>query len=181
MQSIEKEIEAASAAASKVTSIDHVKHIIKKLRASGGEFRLTDEHIFHGNDRPGIYLIEIHFSSGVKAADSFAEQWNANQPKCNSRAYIKRALRHFPESSCGYLPLYLGKAMNVPKRLTEHLKGKADSSTYGLKLLARADVLKGCTLKANWVNFGIGKEGYFCIELLEAKIRGELHPIVGKQ
>jgi hypothetical protein len=184
MQSIEKEIVAATGAVNKVTSENHIDYIVEKLRSSRGEFALTDGFGFqNGDDRPGIYLIEIKLASNTELAlGAFVDNWNLDQPKCNSLAYRKRAQKHLPEKGpCDFLPLYLGKGMNVRKRLTEHLTGKADSSTYGLKLLARADVLNGCTLKANWVTFEVDKKGYFCIELLEAALRRKLHPIVGKQ
>jgi len=80
-----------------------------------------------------------------------------------------------------YLPFYLGKSEALQTRVIEHIDKQLEKTVYALKLRARSEILKGIMFKVGFVEFDIQDNSYFCIELLEKKVRELIRPIVGKQ
>lgn len=80
-----------------------------------------------------------------------------------------------------YLPFYLGKSEALQTRVIEHIDKPLEKTVYALKLRARSEILKGIIFKVGFVEFDIQDNSYFCIELLETKVRKLIRPLVGKQ
>lgn len=188
MQEIEDLIREAAELRQRLTTSEFVDRVIARLRANMREFAMTDptpfSHIPAGN---GLYLFEVKFPFSTMAElEAFGQAWGAargiktveNAPL----SYVKRIRNNRTRILAGeFLPLYLGKQENINARAYLHLDDALSSSTYGLKLRARANHFDGCRLRASGVTFEIPPSGYFCVELIEAAVRERLHPILGKQ
>lgn len=97
--------------------------------------------------------------------------------KTNAKSSANKTLLNNNE----YLPFYLGKSEALHTRVIEHIDKQLEKTVYALKLRARSNILKGIMFKVGFVKFDIQDNSYFCIELLETKVRGLIRPIVGKQ
>ena len=188
MQALHQIIADATAAALKITALEHVKTVERGLLSSLQEFPLAVSHPFANIAAgPGIYYFDIRFPFSTEPEfTQFLRAWGSkgasNLQKGTSRSYPKRAKQHIAKVEASeFVPFYLGKNMNVQDRVIQHLTGAADAGTYGLKLLTRSKLLDGCTIRVGGVVFEVDPKAYFCIEFLEAAIRERLHPIIGKQ
>lgn len=188
MESLLQAIANTASAAKKIATPEHVAEVEQLLRSSLREFPLVANHDFSNiGSGPGVYFFDIQFpfrteSAFVEFIKTWGSKGTANPQKGTSRTYPKRANTHVEKIKAGeFVPFYVGKNKNVRSRVTQHLIGAAESGTYGLKLLSRAELLKGCKLRASGAIFNIAPEAYFSIEFLEAALRERLHPMVGKQ
>lgn len=188
MESLEHLMNAAAGIATQITTPSNMAEVEAKLRSTLALFPLSGTHAFpNAGTGPGLYFIEIKFPFRTEEGlIDFVGRWGTKGgdglQKATSRSYANRAKRHLQKVKAGeFVPLYLGKNKNVRSRLIQHLTGKTDAATYGLKLLSRSAVLEGCQLRAGAVDFTINRDAYFCIALLEAALRDKIHPIVGKQ
>ncbi len=188
MESLLQAIANTAMAAKKIATPEHVAEVENLLRSSLREFPLVAEHEFSNiATEPGVYFFDIQFpfrteSAFVEFIKAWGSKGTANPQKSTSRTYPKRAHTHVEKVKAGeFLPFYVGKNKNVRSRVTQHLTGAAESGTYGLKLLSRAELLNGCKLRVSAATFTISREAYFSIEFLEAALRERLHPMVGKQ
>jgi hypothetical protein len=188
MHSLHEAIEATAAAARNVATDEHIKSICQHLQKSTKVFPLKKGHQFTDlSTKSGLYLFEIKFPFKTELEFSeFLMRWGSKGDKglqkATSRAHPSRAAKHIEKVKGGeFIPLYLGKNQNVQTRVQQHLDGKAESGTYGLKLLTRSELLAGCELQVSYVTFDIGSDAYFCVEFLESAVRKAIHPIIGKQ
>ena len=188
MESLLQAIANTASVAKTIATPDHVVEVEQLLRSSLREFPLAADHDFSNiGSGLGVYFFDIQFPFRTEDAFfDFIEMWgakgSANAQKGTSRTYPKRAKNHIEKVKAGeFVPFYVGKNKNVRSRVTQHLTGAANSGTYGLKLLSRAELLKGCKPRASGAIFDISPEAYFSIEFLEVALRERLHPIVGKQ
>jgi hypothetical protein len=188
MESLLQAIAKTATAAKNIATPEHVAEVENLLQSSLREFPLVANHDFLNIGMgPGVYFFDIKFPFRTECAFlDFVKTWGskgtANPQKSTSRTYLMRARTHVEKVKAGeFVPFYLGKNKNVRSRVTQHLTGAAQSSTYGLKLLSRAELLKGCKLRASAAILKIAPDAYFSVELLEAALRERLHPMVGKQ
>jgi hypothetical protein len=188
MQSLHLAMSKAALAARRIVAPKHIAGVEAALISSLEEFSLaSDEQFEHIANGPGVYLFDIRFSFRTeKELIQFAKDWGSkgglDLQKGTSRSYPKRAKQHIGKVEAGeFVPFYLGKRMAIRDRVRNHLTGKSEAGTYGLKLLSRTELLKNCTLRAGGVTFELPTEAYFCIQFIEAELRKQLHPIIGKQ
>ncbi|MBS1186617.1 MAG: hypothetical protein H6R04_635 [Burkholderiaceae bacterium] len=188
MESLLQAIANTATAAKQIVTPKHVEEVEEFLRSSLCEFPLVAGNDFPNiGSGPGIYFFDIQFPFRTsKDFLNFIDMWGskgtANPQKSTSRAYPKRATSHVKKVEAGeFVPFYVGKHKNVRSRVIQHLTGAAESGTYGLKLLSRAELLKGCKLRVSGITFNIAPDAYFSMEFLEAALRERLHPMVGKQ
>jgi hypothetical protein len=171
-----------------LTSEESLDSIKQELNSSMRRFSISQDADFDWvSDGPGIYLIELRFPHACQNRYlDFISAWGvakaADCPPSVPRASVRRAKQHIDRLNSGdFIPLYLGKSLNVRGRLRQHVLGNKASRTYGLKLLSRPDLLNGCELRSGAVPFNRTPDAYFCVGLLEAALRKRIHPIVGKQ
>lgn len=188
MHTIDDLISAIAKQATELTEAQTLKKVEDRLRSSPVPFPLSKDCSFiHFSNSPGLYLIDIKFPFLDKAKlDAFVSSWGKakgkNNPPATARASAKRARAHASKVAAGeFVPFYLGKNLQVRDRLHQHVCDDASSTTFGLKLLSRPQLLEGCTLRATAVTFNIATDAYFCVGLLEAALRKSIQPIVGKQ
>lgn len=188
MQEIEQLIREAAELRQRLTTNDIVDRVISKMRANMHEFALIDPNPFsHIPTGKGLYLFETKFPFSTMAElNAFGEAWGvAKGAKIVNncpRFYSRRAWNNLGKITVGeFLPLYLGKQEDINARVNLHLTDVLTSTTYGLKLKARASLFDGCKFRVGGVILDIPSNGYFCVELIEAAVREKLHPLLGKQ
>jgi hypothetical protein len=129
-------------------------------------------------------LFNSHSRRNFVSMSSFGDGVPGGAKICRGqlRAHRSRAQKHLQNLHAGkFIPFYLGRNKNIRSRVMQHVRGKKESATYGLKLLSREYLLKGCKFRASGIVFKTSRDAYFCVEFLEAAIRKSLHPIIGKQ
>jgi hypothetical protein len=188
MHTIEEIISAIAIQADMLTEVQILQQIEDRLRLSLVPFSLSNDCSFaHVSNNPGLYLIDIKFPfSDNEKLEAFITGWGKAKGKVNppftARASTSNAQSHATRVSEGeFVPFYLGKSLKVRDRLHQHVLDDATSTTFGLKLMSRPQLLEGCTLRASVVTFNIAPDAYFCVGLLEAALRKKIQPIVGKQ
>ncbi|WP_028560619.1 hypothetical protein [Paenibacillus pinihumi] len=151
----------------------------------------------------GVYLFEANFSAyfnnwrkGVEDVESslLVEKWCEEIKKLwsgveKSPAFYKsRALQHFVTEEQNkfrddWVPLYVGKSMNVQNRVYEHIEGKS-SMTYGMKLSHRE------LLQQQGIQFRVSYSPleelsddvmYKLVAVIENQVRAKYNPIIGRQ
>ena len=159
-----------------------------QLRASMVSMDPSDPKAFaNACTGPGIYHIDAKFPfSTWEDLKEWGDLWGRigapDGPSGISRFYPKRAMHHVSKIRSGtYIPFYLGKEVNVQRRLNGHAKGKKEASTYSLKLNSRPDVILGIEFRFSFVPIPANPDAFYCIALLEHALRERLHPIIGRQ
>lgn len=188
MQDIEKIIEEAGKLRVRLVETKNIDNILKKLIESRKELNFDSENLFSSVcKQAGIYFIEAKFPfSTERDLIDFGKIWGMAKGKevvsdC-PRFYKGRVKPNLPLlKNSEYVPFYLGKQQDVQERLSLHLSDAIDSTTYGLKLKARREILKNIAFRFSWVTFNTTVSNYFCVELIEAAVREKLNPIIGKQ
>lgn len=188
MQDIEKIFEEAGELRARLIETKNIDNILKKLLESRTELKFDSETPFSSVcKQAGIYFIEAKFPfSTERELTEFGEAWGMAKGKkvvseC-PRFYKGRVKPHLPLlNKSEYVPFYLGKQQDVQMRLSLHLNDAINSTTYGLKLKARHEILKNIAFRFSWITFNTTTSNYFCVELIEAAIREKLSPIIGKQ
>jgi hypothetical protein len=188
MLNIEKIFKEADDLKSRLVEKGNIDEVLRKLRETKIDFCLEDGNPFATVcEKPGIYFIEARFQfTTEEELKRFGEAWGYAKgisPVSNCPRFYKGRVK--PNLSAlrnsEYVPFYLGKQQNVKARLNLHLNDSLESTTYGLKLRARREILKKCNLRASWVTFNSTASNYFCVELIESALREKLNPIIGKQ
>jgi len=137
--------------------------------------------------KPGLYYFHANFEeSNYTSFESFGCVWGKPQgvhkgPKDCPRFYSTRAKKHPEITDRANIPFYLGKGENLNKRVDGHVNDIISSTTYGLKLKARSELLKSVTLKLGVVYLNLEKDSLFMLEKFESLIRKNINPIIGKQ
>lgn len=188
MQTLLDAIAATSKASLAIATPEHLAWIMSELHRSLAPIRLEPTQTFECISAcPGLYYFDIAFPFRTDSEfDHFLERWGrkggGSLQTATARAYTKRASQHKEKVRLGQpVPFYIGKHKNIRSRVTQHLTGSSESGTYGLKLLSRSELLKGCTIRVGGVALVATREGYFCVEFLESALRSRLHPVVGRQ
>jgi hypothetical protein len=178
----------AAALKSRLTAEEHLVALEKKLDDSLAPFGLDrPETIDTRCQGIGLYYLEAKFPfNTAEELEEFGEKWGRirakNVPRAMPRYYPNKAKNHKRPIVAGeYIPFYLGKRLDLKKRLTEHIMGEEDSGTYSLKLRSRPDIIKGVEFQFGFLSIPVHRDGYFCVELLEHAIRDRINPIIGKQ
>lgn len=188
MHDIEKLIKEAGDIRFRLTQDTNIEKILNKLNESRINFSLDDEDPFSRvNDGSGVYFIEAKFKFNTKERlEKFGALWGLAKGKdliSNCPRFYKGRMRPNMHKlkTCEFVPFYLGKQQNVRQRLDLHLNDSIESTTYGLKLKARREILDACDFRVSWVTFSSTSNDYFCIELIEEALREVLNPLIGKQ
>jgi len=188
METLDDLLAEAATFHARLTADIHVSSLERHLRENLAPLDLSAASPFaHVCATPGIYYLEARFS--FRSYDNllaFGEKWGAAKardlPKSLPRFYVGRARMQKKLLAQGeFIPFYLGKEMNVQGRLTGHLDGELDTSTYALKLRSRAGLLSEVDLRFSFVEIPVQEPAYFCVGLLEKALRNRLHPIIGRQ
>lgn len=144
---------------------------------------LTDRHRIASLTYPGVYKIDIKVTGRHKTVDSwinwFTPLWHDKRYKKRFVPNLKpgriRKHKKLPE----WMPLYIGKARLINKRVVEHLDLPLNKRTFALKLRARSNlsqqVFRVSTIRLRTTNYDV-----FAPRLESAK-RDQFHPITGRQ
>jgi len=134
----------------------------------------------------GIYLFWADFSNWKKDLSDFSDKWgNAKKaisfyPNFNKR----RASKHIV-SEQKILPFYLGKAeKSIQSRVRQHVFIEGKKTTYALKLNAICECQKSFKEIPFYISqlpLPFSHKSYFLLNIIEAKLRDEYNPIIGKQ
>jgi hypothetical protein len=134
----------------------------------------------------GIYLFWADFSKWTQGLTDFSDKWgNAKKaisfyPNFNKR----RASKHIV-SEQKILPFYLGKAeKSIQSRVRQHVFIEGKKTTYALKLNAICEYQKSFKKIPFFISqlpLPFSDKSYFLLNIIEAKLRDELSPIVGRQ
>lgn len=188
MLNIEKIFKEAGDLKSRLVEQENIDAVLSKLKESRIELCLNDnDPLSTVCEKAGIYFIEAKFPfTTEEELNKFGEAWgNAKGKEVVSncprfyKGRVKQNLNALRSSE--YVPFYLGKQQNVKARLNLHFNGTIESTTYGLKLKARREIIEKCTFSVSWVTFNSNTSNYFCVDLIESALRGKLNPIIGKQ
>lgn len=102
--------------------------------------------------------------------------------------YKRRAKLHFVTEnqnkfSDDWIPLYVGKSMNVQNRFYEHIEGNSPM-TYGMKLSHREKLIQhDIKFRVSYAPLEELSDDvmYKLVEVIEKKVRIQYNPIMGKQ
>lgn len=137
--------------------------------------------------KSGLYYFHANFeNSEYVSFESFGCSWGKSRgahkgPKDCPRFYSARAKKHPEITDKKDIPFYLGKSEDLNVRLDLHVNDIITSTTYGLKLKARSELLKSVTLTLGVVYLDLAKDSLFMLEKFESLIRSNINPIIGKQ
>lgn len=131
----------------------------------------------------GIYLIEVRVSSQSKDFQAWVDlmraEWGAEKHGKKFTPTLKKMRLSKHSRLYEWMPLYLGKAKNIGKRIREHAYLPLETSTYALKLRARGfedlTQFRVRVLELRVTNYDIISAAF------EAGLRNRLNPVVGKQ
>jgi hypothetical protein len=173
---------------SRLTADVHVSALAKRLCDGLAPLSLQAENPFCDVcDGSGLYYLEAKFPFRTYAElDAFGTQWGKVKamgvPPGLPRYYVGRAKKQKKRIAAGdFVPFYLGKEMNVQSRLSGHMDGKLEASTYALKLKERAEIFQHIDLRFSFVEIPVEERAYFCLALLEKALRDRFNPIIGRQ
>lgn len=188
MTTLEALLVEAATFQTRLTADSHIDSLEQRLKHSMRPLILGDVEPFSGVcTSSGIYYLEAKFPfSTFKELEDFGTRWGRAKgkdgPKGSSRYYIGRAVKHKERIGMSeFIPFYLGKETNVRNRLTGHLTGAEDASTYSLKLKMRAEMLAGIDFRFGFVEIPVDPNAFFCLALLEKALRNRINPIIGRQ
>ena len=143
---------------------------------------LSDEATISTLSYPGIYRIDIATDDGGGDLESwlntFKGEWEPPDKFRSTPKTQKRRMNAHKEL-LEWMPLYLGKAKNIARRVNEHINLESEKSTFALKLNGR----KAMTNRSFRLHvLRLGEESYDLLAPpLEATLRNLYNPVVGKQ
>ena len=169
---------------------ENINTIVSKLHSNSQPLNLKNNYLIDNLAvAKGLYVFFAKFPfRNHKQLQEFGRKWGvlqdknapANCPRFHKgNSNLKKNKKLLLEKQ--YIPFYLGKSEKIQERVLCHVDAALDKTVYALKLRARNNILKNIDFKLGYVEFGIPGDSYFCIELLEKKVRKVLRPIVGKQ
>ena len=174
------------------TRISDIRLELKEL-SDNIEFKLIREFDFKSSINEfepmkymGVYLVEIKTDKNKHSTfenwfAEFKDKWVIERFK---NKYVpnpkqKRIEKHLKKESLDeWIPMYIGKAMDIQKRLNEHLKNPIEKYSFSLKLNERSELknetFRFSTIKLNTVNFN------WLAPEIESLMREKYNPILGK-
>ncbi len=190
MKKIISEINTLGKLHQSLISPQNVSKIVSKLSSDCTFIDLQAECSVHNvTNRKGLYVFYAKFPfNNHQQLLEFGKKWGVlrdkkapdNCPRFHkTNAKCSQNLKLLKENRL--LPFYLGKSEKIKDRVFCHIDTPLDKTVYALKLKARVDLLKSLIFNLGFVQFDINESSYFCIELLEKKVRETIRPIVGKQ
>lgn len=144
--------------------------------------KLGDLETIRQQTYAGLYLIEMAAPLGSGDLDSWARQfvetWDDPRYKHFTPSTKKKRLSRHSELK-DWMPLYLGKAKNIGKRVWEHIHLSMEQPTTALKLNARHN-LKDASFRLSTLAVPV-KNYDIILPIMEAGFRNMINPIVGRQ
>ena len=130
---------------------------------------------------PGLYLIEVRNEVGHQNINDwltgFRAKWEDSKylKSFTSNLKKKRIDKH---SQIGdWIPLYIGRARHIAKRVTIYLE--LHKPTFALKLLAR-DNLGDQTYRLSCIEINVNNDNVI-LSRLESQLRERINPLIGRQ
>lgn len=160
------------------------------------EFILTDnnidEKVISGICKSkGIYFFEIENSNLLPFAawfENFKNKWF--NPKVDNSPKLSTSRADFHQGKNGkekeendtspkkWIPLYIGKSEDLPKRLLQHINGYSTTSSLRLK---QHEFPEGTRFRITILYLGELTHYDIIAPIVESELRSKLSPIVGKQ
>lgn len=149
------------------------------------DINISDEDIKKikkAHNYKGIYFFEIKADSTIpyeKWIEKFVKDWDKEfeDLKHVPTTKIIRTSKH--NKVLEWMPLYIGKRLNVGDRIEKHINLKFDSSTFGIKFKVRQN-FKDAKFRLSILRLDV--ENYDMIApVIESHFREKFNPIVGKQ
>ncbi|WP_374401529.1 hypothetical protein [Flavobacterium sp.] len=130
------------------------------------------------NKVQGIYFFEIKKDKQFVSFDDFKMKWDKDEIAKTPRTVKGRIINQEDINFLEWIPFYIGKSENIKKRVLEHFKKPANSTTSALKLEERIH-LYGLNLRLSFVEV---KTEYYDLVMhkIEQELRKKYNPIVGK-
>lgn len=133
---------------------------------------------------PGLYFIEVctrdHKAQTIESwLSQFTAAWDQEEfkksfvPSCQKARMKKHTVLN------EWMPLYLGKAEKIGRRIWEHLYLDKDKRTFALKLQAR-NLLDGNRFRLSVLRLPLANYDILAPRL-ESALRRKHHPLVGRQ
>lgn len=132
-------------------------------------------------DQKGIYFFELKNSNRdltpLNWKDNFAPRWKNENIIWYPGLKKGRINAHkvFEE----WIPFYIGKSLNVGKRIHEHIYQLPYKTTFSMKLNARTN-LHGEEFRISYVELNVVNY-HMIAPVLESHFRNRFNPIIGKQ
>lgn len=147
---------------------------------------LTNQEMILKQNYPGIYRIDVHV--GHAAGDSanlsdwmrqFTEEWDhADFVGKNTPTTKLLRLRKHAEL-LEWMPIYIGKSTNVGSRVAQHINLPLDRRTVAMKLRARP-MWTERVFRLSTIHLPV-KHYELIARLVEAELRSQVNPLVGRQ
>lgn len=146
---------------------------------------LTESLETEYKEKKGIYFFQIENDLKSKNFDEWYKDFEKRWVCCNNKIThtsktVAPRIKSHKGNKIDWIPLYIGKAENLSKRVKEHLSNGAASTTYALKLKERKSCLKDYNFKLSVIDIDV--ENYDqIVPIIENTLRDKYKPIIGKQ
>lgn len=131
----------------------------------------------------GIYLFEIKndkrfldFNSWI---NDFKEAWEGKDYKYKFTPNTKKIRIRAHKELNEWIPIYIGKSLNIGHRIHGHIYKELHKTTFALKLMARTN-LKDNTFRLKALKVDV-KNYDAIVPEIEWQLRNRINPIIGKQ
>ncbi len=166
---------------------NRLNDIIKQFQfISKFEFTLNKDMVYTQGDLinyPGIYKIDIKIPENVELndwIDKFEKQWGHEDYQRHFVPNIKKKRRNaFHLDITTWYPLYIGKSINISKRIRDHIHFKLSRTTTALKLLERVNIY-GNEFRISTIEIQV-KNYDLIVSEFENYFREEINPIIGRK
>jgi len=164
------------------TALNALEHLAPKIEFSYA-CELTDQSNIRQHDYAGLYKIEIkkkgEFTRFEDWFEWFQKEWELDEyrKEFTPNTRKKRVVTHtiLPD----WVPLYIGKARNISKRVSQHINIDIKKPTTALKLKSRKNMgnqeFRLSTLRVSVKNYDS------IVPQLERIMRDRYNPILGRQ
>lgn len=137
----------------------------------------------------GLYFIEIKndkkfsdFNDWIKDFTSKYEQKDEDGRHIFKYRFVPNLIKKRIKAQKEYgewIPMYIGKSMNITDRVNQHVNIGLEKNTFALKLKART-LLYDQTFRLNVIEIN-SKHYDLVVPRIESYFREKLNPIIGKQ
>jgi hypothetical protein len=131
----------------------------------------------------GIYLLEIkndkRFTDFDSWIEDFKEAWENMDYRYKYTPNTKKVRIKAHKELNDWIPIYIGKSLNVGKRIHGHVYKELHKTTFALKLMARKN-LKNDTFRLKSIEVNVRNYDSI-VPKIEWQLRNRINPIIGKQ
>jgi hypothetical protein len=144
---------------------------------------LADEETISQQQYPGVYRIEIKSDNTHQSIEDwmkwFKGEWERPEyvKMFTPNTKAKRIEKHLVLKD--WIPLYIGKAKSVAKRVLEHVNLPLNKPTTAMKIKERKN-LANCRFRLSAIRIDVDRYDVI-MPLVESALREKFNPILGRQ